>query len=217
MSDSGGNPHLEGIISDFEGLSFLPFFSLPMILMLATSVRSLLFVNITTVYFVRLYVTFQFTQHVLWLWSQQAGGHVLAKSLWPIVCYRLYQAHTTNRNKHSTKCCRGGKPFAESTERKIVIMSVLRANMCPTRHTTSTTLSLLCLLNPCGAGTDSLCPPLPLPFSVTSLHTSFLFPLRSGWVPPAGLWPVVWDALGGSMSTLVFLTEDNKTRFRFQK
>lgn len=163
--------------------------------MLATSVRSMLFVNITTV-----------DQHLSTLYSciLPSSLHSMCydcdhnrlmdtcspKSLWPIVCYRLYPDHTTNRNKHSTECCRGGKPSAESTERKIVVKSVLRANVCPTPHTTLTALSLLCLLNLCGAGTDSLCPPLPLPFCVTSFHTSFLFPLRSGWVP-AGLWSVV--------------------------
>lgn len=40
-------------------------------------------------------------------------------------------------------------------------------------------------------GIDSLCATLPLPFCVSSIHASFLFLLRSRWVAPAVLRPVV--------------------------
>lgn len=80
-----------------------------------------------------------------------------------------------------------GKPSAESSKRTVET-SALRANICLTPHTASN-MSLLCLLSQCGAGIDSLCPPLPLPFCFSSFYTSFLFLLRSDRLPPAGLWP----------------------------
>lgn len=40
-------------------------------------------------------------------------------------------------------------------------------------------------------GIDSLCATLPLPFWVSSIHASFLFLLRSRWLGPAVLRPVV--------------------------
>lgn len=40
-------------------------------------------------------------------------------------------------------------------------------------------------------GIDSLCATLPLPFCVSSIHASFLFLIRSRWVAPAVLRPVV--------------------------
>lgn len=43
-------------------------------------------------------------------------------------------------------------------------------------------------------GIDSLCATLPLPFCVSSIHASFLFLLRSRWVAPAVLLPVVTHA-----------------------
>lgn len=115
----------------------------------------------------------------------------IATSLLPIVFYCLYPSYVITSNKHSTDYCSNRKLSAESTERDTEEMAALRVNICLTPHTTLTTVSLLRLRSQCAVGIDSLCPPLPLPFCVSSFHTSFLFLLRSGWVPSAGLWPIV--------------------------